>query len=85
MEILEPEIKPYKISLSPGQDERSFLIKRKNNSQTYYLDRGIAEGMSTTIQLQQAPRGVTKSGVFSSDWSSNTALVTGGALMNLAL
>jgi len=43
----------------------SFLKERKKKSQTNYLASGIAEGMSTTIQLQQAPPGVTKAGISS--------------------
>jgi hypothetical protein len=53
---------PTKFHFRLVQDERSFL-----KGQTYYLERGITKGISTTIQLQQAPPSVTKTGATSSD------------------
>lgn len=42
-----------------------------------FLERGVTEGMSTAIQLQQAPPGVTKTGVTPPGASSKIALVSG--------
>jgi len=48
-----------------GRTKGDFLKERKNKSQTNYLDKGIAEGMSAATQLQQIPLGVTKAGASS--------------------
>jgi hypothetical protein len=78
IEILEVKKKPYMSSLFSWAGQKDFFFWKKANRQTYYLDKGMTEGTSTTIQLRYTPPDITKEGDSSSTLSSIITLVSGG-------